>query len=75
MGLRERYWFTWIYIERTACNQECKQREVECAVCGLQSKDCNGLRHLGTKKHSGRVENGGGVGDTGGEDEGAVGRS
>ncbi len=43
LGLRERYWFTWKYIERTACNQECKQREVECDVCGLQSEDCNGL--------------------------------
>ena len=56
--------------KKKAYNQEYKRREVECESCGCKVKKCNWLRHLGTKKHRGGVENGGG-----GEEEGAGGRS
>ncbi len=35
-----------------------------CEVCGFKVRKCNWLRHLGTKKHSNGVENGGGGGGT-----------
>ena len=60
--------------EKKAYNQEYNRREVECESCGCKVRKCNWLRHLGTKRHLG-VQNGGGGGDMGGKGEGAEGRS
>ena len=44
-------------------NQEYNRGEVECESCGCKVKKCNWSRHLATKKHGDRVENGRGGGD------------